>query len=125
MNNPHHLVFVKMRTGEDIVGYLLPKSEVVTGYAIGKPLYMRVETDMSSGRQMIEVREVLPPLLVDMDTFLIPIEEVRLVTPIRDSFKEELDSVIKLFYSVKPRPRKKDDGSKVVPFGGRDSSKSH
>jgi hypothetical protein len=128
--NPLSLVFLKLRSGDDIVGYLLPKTEPHTHHHLSRPLHINVETDLASGRQMIEVKECLPPILVELENMSFAIEDVVILTPIRDSFREELDSVIKLFYSVKPVPRdrarvKREDGDKIVPFIGRDSSKIH
>jgi len=125
--NPLELVFIKLHNGDDIVGYLLDKTDPHTHHHIGRPLHIHIETDMSNGRQMIEVEPMLPPILIELDRISIPVDDVNIMTPIRDSFREELDDVIKYFYSVKPIARKpvtKNDNN-IVPFIGKDSSKIH
>lgn len=127
MNKP--LVFLKIRGGDDVVGYLYSNTD--THYIIARPLNIIIETDLPSGRQMIEVRECLPPILVELEQMSFAVGDVTVITPIRDSFKEELASVIKLFYSVKPLKRKqtekvkRDEGDNVISFVGRDIPKIH
>jgi hypothetical protein len=118
--------FIKLRNGSDIVAFILSENE--SSIHIKRPLYVQVENDFQNGRQMVDVREFLPPIITDAEDVVIPKSDVMTISTVRQSFKDEFNDVVNYFYSVKPRKRdkaKSNSDDKIVPFNSRDSDKIH
>ena len=108
--------FYKLNTLEDIVAYQLEETD--THYRIRRPLAFRVENEMVTGRQMLNVREWIPPIVSAVEEINLPKTLVVFTTDVRDSFKEEFRDAVEYLYGVTPKKRVKtaEKGSKVVPF---------
>jgi len=90
--------FYKLKSGENVVGYDMGENE--TSYKVRRPLSFTVESDVMSGRQMLDVKEWLPPIVCATDETHIPKEFVLLVTDVKPTFKEEFDEASKFLYNV-------------------------
>lgn len=112
--------FYKLKTNEDIVAYEL---QVTKGhFQIKRPLSVRVDNEIVAGRQMLDVREWVPPIVCAVDTIFLPKELVIFSTDVRESFKEEFTDAVEFLYNVTPREKPKKDSNKVVPFLLKDPS---
>jgi hypothetical protein len=137
-DNMSPIIFIKLRHGEDLVAYLLEENE--TSFHIKRPMLINVMSDMQTGKQMISVKEWMPPIITDMDDAFISKKDIYLSAPVRDSFKEEITGVINYFYSVEPIRRvrkssnsapsssssiKEDPESSILLLAVETSSKIH
>jgi hypothetical protein len=113
--------FYKLKTNEDIVAF---EVEVKKGHIkIRRPLAFTVENEVMAGRQMLNVREWVPPIVCANDTIFLPKEFIIFSTDVRDSFREEFIHATEFLYSVEPRKTpKKSKEDKIVPFLLRDPS---
>lgn len=102
--------FYKLKTNEDIVAFEL---QVCKGhYRIRRPLAFTVENEVMGGRQMLNVREWLPPIVCGTDEVFLPKEFVLITTEVRESFKNEFIHAVNYLYEVTPRKkptRSRDD----------------
>jgi hypothetical protein len=118
--------FIKLKQGEDMVAFFLGETE--THITVRRPLAVRIENDFSSGRQLLEVREWLPPILTDVEEATINKADIMIITAVRESFVEEFVNVVNYFYSVRPKKQEtkaivdRADSKNVLPFFGRDTS---
>jgi hypothetical protein len=121
MNTPHPIKFYKLKTNEDIVAY---EVQVCKGHIhIKRPLAFTVENEVLAGKQMLNVREWVPPIVCANDSIFLPKEFIMFSTDVRDSFKEEFMSATEFLYAVEPRkPPKRSKEDKVVPFLLKDPS---
>lgn len=106
--------FIKMMNGEDIVAYVLEENEHFI--RIQKPMEVHIQNDLPSAKQMLNVREWIPPLIVKVDVVEIPLTQVLMVMELTDSFQREFADIISYFYSVKPveRDAARNKSGKVV-----------
>jgi hypothetical protein len=117
MNTPFPIKFYKLKTNEDIVAY---EVRVEKGHIqIKRPLSFTVENEVMGGRQMLNVREWIPPIVAANDTVFLPKEFIMFSTDVKDSFKEEFMSATEFLYNVTPR---KPNKSKDVPLMLKDPS---
>ena len=120
MNTPHPIKFYKLKTNEDIVAF---EVQVCKGHIqIKRPLAFTVENEVMAGRQMLNVREWVPPIVCANDTVFLPKDYIMFSTDVKDSFKEEFLHATEFLYSVEPRKASKPKGDKVVPFMIKDPS---
>jgi hypothetical protein len=120
MNTQFPIKFYKLKTNEDIVAF---EVQVTKGHIqIKRPLAFTVDNEIIEGRQMLNVREWVPPIVCANDTIFLPKEFIMFSTDVKDTFKEEFTSAAEFFYSVTPRKAPKSKGDKVVPFLLRDPS---
>lgn len=121
MNNEQPVIkFYKLKTNEDIVAFEVEDSD--THIKIKRPLAFSVENEVLAGRQMLNVREWVPPIVCANDTILLPKEYVMFSTDVKDSFKDEFIHATEFLYNVEPRKPTKSKGQKVVPFLFKDPS---
>ena len=117
----HPIKFYKLKTNEDIVAFELENLE--GRYHIGRPLVFTVENEIMSGRQLLNVREWIPPIVCNTDEIYLSKEYVMFSTDVKDSFKEEFIHATEYLYSVeavkKPRNTKSNN---IVPFMLKDPS---
>lgn len=107
--------FYKLKTLEDIVAYQLQDGDGF--YKIRRPLAFSVENEVGTGRQLLNVREWIPPIVSSVEEVCIPKEFVLFSTDVKDSFKEEFQDAVNYLYGVTPRKRNKPTGTgKVVPI---------
>ena len=108
--------FYKLKTNEDIVAFQLKEDELFI--YIKRPLAFTVENEVMAGRQMLNVREWIPPIVCAVDEIPLPKEYVMFSTDVRDSFKEEFKDAVEFLYNITPRKRERTEKSsgKVVPF---------
>jgi len=112
--------FYKLKTNEDIVAYEVNTSD--SFYEIRRPLVISVENEIQSGRQMLDAREWIPPIVCRTDTIFLPKDFVIFSTDIRDSFREEFEEVVEFLYNVEPRPKKGRSRGKDIPLMLKDPS---
>ena len=110
--------FYKLKNLEDIVAYEL-ESQNPDFVRVKRPLAFTVDNEVSSGRQMLNVREWIPPIVSSVEEVFIPKEFIIFTTDVRDSFKGEFKDAVEYLYGVTPKKREKESKSKtgkVVPF---------
>jgi len=109
-------IFYKLTTGEDIVAYQL--SETQHTLLIKQPMVILVENDFGAARQLLNVREWLPPVITKKDEVSLPKKLIVFSIEVNAEFKEEFKQVVAYFYGVKPKrkARREAGDSKVVPF---------
>lgn len=93
--------FYKLKTNEDIVAYEVENTEFC--YKISRPLAFTVQNEVQGGRQMLDVREWIPPIVCANDTVYLPKEYVMFSTEVKESFKEEFRDATEFLYSVTPK----------------------
>lgn len=97
--------FIKLNNGEDIVAYVLEENDKFI--RIQKPMEVHIDNDLPTARQMLNVREWIPPLIVKTDTVDLPMDYVLLVMELTEHFHTEFGDIVSYFYSVTPRDKKK------------------
>lgn len=112
--NDPQVRFYKLKSGENVVGYDMGQNE--TAYKVKRPLSFIVESDVMSGRQMLDVKEWLPPIVCATEETFIPKEFVLFVTDVKPTFKEEFDEASKFLYNVEPVRKKTRKGSDNVTY---------
>lgn len=120
--------YYKLMNGEDIVAYELSESE--THILIKQPMSVMIENDLSGARQLLNVREWLPPIVTKGDEVQLPKTHVIFTLEVNDSFKDEFKDVVAYFYGVVPKKRKvrsEDKERKVVSIANfvKDDGKVH
>lgn len=124
--NTDTIRFIKFRYGEDVVGFVV--GETKTHITIRRPLAVHIQNDFNSGRQLLEVREWLPPILTEVEKADIKKTDIMIITNIRESFKDEIVNLINYFYGVRPKKQitkalvDSANGENVIPFYGKDNS---
>lgn len=96
--------FYKLRTNEDIVAFEEESTE--THYKIRRPLAFTVDNEVMAGKQMLNVREWVPPIVCANDTILLPKEYVMFTTDVKESFKEEFVGATDFLYNITPKKKK-------------------
>ena len=133
MLNIPEIRFIKLRHGEDLVAFLVEETE--EHILIRRPLSVRIENDFILGKQLIEVREWIPPLFTETEEVKVNKADLMLITPVRPSFKTRFMDFINDFYEptqvskseLKANQSEKDvEGEtkkdNIIPFLGRDFS---
>jgi hypothetical protein len=110
---------IKLKNGEDIVAYLL--NETDTQITVKRPLAFSIENEPMYGRQMLNVREWIAPIVAATDTIPLDKDFIIYITDVKESFVEEFKEAVAYLYGVTPRKRssKRDTveaSGKVVPF---------
>lgn len=133
MSQVPEIRFIKLRHGEDLIAFLVEETEEYI--LIRRPLAVRIENDFMLGKQLIEVREWIPPLFTETEEVKINKDDLMLITPVRPSFKSRFMDFINDFYEPMqfPKPELKSEQSEknknedvkkdnIIPFLGRDFS---
>lgn len=121
--------FYKLVNGQDIVAYELSVSE--HSILIKQPMAIVIENDFGSAKQLLNVREWLPPIITKGDEVNLPKIHVLFSMDVNESFTEEFKDVVAYFYGVKPKKKvrvEKSDDRKVVSlasFVKDESGKTH
>jgi hypothetical protein len=113
-SNESDIKFYKLKNGEDIVAFEIESLE--SHYNIRRPLLVKVENEVLAGRQMLNVREWVPPIVCANDTVLLPKELVVFSTDVKNSFKEEFKDATDYLYNVVPKkkqPRTPSDSTLI------------
>ena len=110
---------LKLKNGEDIVAYLMEESD--TQVTLKRPLAFTIENEPMLGRQMLNVREWVAPIVAASDTIPLDKDFIIFVTDVKESFAEEFKEAVNYLYGVTPKKRttKRDSmeaGGKIVPF---------
>lgn len=108
---------LKLKNGEDIVAYILNEDE--KHIILKRPLAFSIENEPQYGRQMLNVREWVAPIVAATDTIPLEKEFVIFVTDVKESFKDEFKDAVDYLYGVTPRKRetpKANAAGKVVPI---------
>lgn len=100
------LKFVRLRNGEDIIGYCTDneKNNILN---IENPLLVEVDTIYEEGKQLIAMREYLPQAILDTKDIDIEQEEIMFIASVREEFVEEYQHVSEYFYSAESRVKTK------------------
>lgn len=121
--------FIKLRHGEDLIAFLVEETE--THIRIRRPLAVRIENDFIVGKQLIEVREWIPPLFTETEEVMVNKADLMLITPVRPSFKARFMDFINDFYEPSQQIQKNTENNNteeqtkkdnIIPFFGRDFS---
>lgn len=123
MNTEETVVkFYKLKTNEDIVAFQL--QDLKGHYKIKRPLAFTVDNEIAAGRQMLNVREWIPPIVCANEIIFLPKEYVMFTTDVKESFIEEFTSVTEFLYNVTPKKKERTSSGKVVPISSlmKDSS---
>jgi hypothetical protein len=118
---PPVIRFYKLKTNEDIVAFELESLDGL--FRIRRPLSISVDNEVMGGRQLLNVREWVPPIVCSTDEIYLPKEYVMFSTDVKESFKEEFIHATEYLYSVesvkKPRNTKSDN---AIPLMLKDPS---
>jgi hypothetical protein len=118
---PPVIRFYKLKTNEDIVAFELENLDGL--FRIRRPLSISVDNEVMGGRQLLNVREWVPPIVCSTDEIYLPKEYVMFSTDVKESFKEEFIHATEYLYSVesvkKSRTTKSDN---VIPLMLKDPS---
>lgn len=125
MSNEQPVIkFYKLKTNEDIVAFELEATD--SFYRLRRPLAFSVENEVVSGRQLLNVREWVPPIVCSVDEISIPREYVIFSTNVKESFREDFIHATEYLYSVTPVHASKDaskkNGNNVIPLLIKDPS---
>lgn len=96
--------YYKLKSGENLVAFELENSDL--HYRLRRPLSFTVENEPLSGRQMLDVREWVPPIVCNTDEINLAKEYVMFSTEVKDSFRAEFDEASEFLYNVEPRHKK-------------------
>ena len=107
---------IKLKNGEDLVAYLIDENE--KQIQVRKPLAFTIENEPMYGRQMLNVREWVAPIVAISDTVPLDKDFIIFITDVKESFVAEYKDAVEYLYGVTPRKREKskDPVGKVVPF---------
>lgn len=95
--------FYKLKTNEDIVAF---EEEDANGfYKIRRPIAFTVDNEVIAGKQLLNVREWVPPIVCANDTVYLPKEFVMFSTDVKDTFKEEFTEATDFLYNITPKKR--------------------
>jgi hypothetical protein len=115
--------FYKLKNGEDIVAFEIESLE--SHYNIRRPLLIKVENEVLAGRQMLNVREWVPPIVCANDTVLLPKELVIFSTDVKVSFKEEFKDATDYLYNVVPKKKQPRTPSNSTLISSSNPSTKH
>jgi len=91
------LKFVRLRyQPDDLVGYVKYGEDCIH---IELPLRVEVDTDFEEGRQILSLQEYLPQSIIDLKEVTFEMNEVLLITPIREDFVQQYRQVSQFFYN--------------------------
>jgi hypothetical protein len=107
--------FLKLRNGEDLVASVVIENESIT---LTRPVCIMVENMYEEGRQILNVREWLPPSVVTSESITIDRSEIIATLDISEDFLEQYKDICEMFFDNKPVVKKKakrvTSGEKVV-----------
>jgi hypothetical protein len=120
--------FYKLVNGQDIVAYEL--SETESHILIKQPMAIVIENDFTGARQLLNVREWLPPIVTKSDEVQLPKIQIMFILDVNETFKEEFKDVVAFFYGVQPKKRRargEEKDKKVVSIASflKDDGKIH
>lgn len=96
--------FLKLRNGEDLVAKVTADGDTLV---LKRPVAIMIENIYEEGRQLLNVREWLPPTVVLSDTATIPSCEVIATLEINPEFVEQYEEICEMFFDNKPVIKKK------------------
>jgi len=96
--------FLKLRNGEDLVAKVTVDGDKLV---LNRPVAIMIENIYEEGRQLLNVREWLPPTVVLSDTATILSSEVLATMEINPEFLEQYDEICEMFFDNKPVIKKK------------------
>ena len=110
--------FVKLRNGEDLVAFItVGKSTTL----IRRPVCVMVENIFEEGRQLLNIREWLPPTIVKGDSTTISSSEIIAVLDVSEEFIPQYHEICEMFFDTVPVIKNKrlkgvkaSDDNKVV-----------
>jgi hypothetical protein len=119
------LKYIKLKNGEDIVGVVTV--ETSNTVSIKRPLAFVIENDFEYNRQLLNIREWMPPIVAKDDVISIKKSTVFFITDVKDTFIEEYNEAVKTLYGITPRKRqvKTEENSNVVTLLPQDHNKKH
>jgi len=113
--------FYKLKTNEDIIAYELENLDMY--YRIARPLAVTIDSEVLGGRQMLNVREWVPPIVCATDEVFLPKEYVIFSTATKESFRDEFISAVDYLYSVEAVKKTKTPRTdNVIPLMLKDPS---
>ena len=105
--------FIKLKNGEDIIAYTTQNKKTVT---VRRPVCIFIENFLDEGRQLLSIREWLPPNIVKVDSVEVPNEDIFCMLEVTEGFQEQYIDICTAFFDTVPTPKKKKEpsGEKVV-----------
>lgn len=122
MNKDIPVRFYKLKNGENLVAFEVKDER--DHYTISRPLSFTVDNEVGGGRQMLNVKEWLPPIVCSSDSVMLLKEFVMFSTAVKESFKEEFDYASEYLYSVEAvkKSRRTQSPTDPIPVMLRDPS---
>jgi hypothetical protein len=115
--SPTNIKFYKLKTNEDLVAF--EEEDNGEAYKIRRPLSFFVENENGAGRQMLNVKEWVPPIVCANDTVYLSKELVMFSMDVKETFKEEFIRATDHLYNITP---KRADQKNLHPVLLRDPS---
>jgi hypothetical protein len=108
--------FLKLRTGEDIVAYTEDDGDFVK---VRRPVVIIIENIFEEARQLLNVREWLPLIVVRDESISLSRTEIVASLDVNDEFLEQYKELCEMFFDTKPTIKKKkkkviDGDDKVI-----------
>lgn len=99
-----NIQYIKLRNGEDLVATVLSSDD--QSITIKRPVCIMVENYLDEGRQYINVREWLPPMIAESDTITLDKKEVIAQMNTAADFVDQYEDICEMFFESKPVLRK-------------------
>lgn len=123
--------YYKLTTGEDVVAYELAVGD--SHIKIKQPMAVFIENNFLVGKQLLNVREWIPPIITVADELELPKSLIMFSLACNESFALEFKDLVDYFYNVTPVKRKRarvksenteegDQDRKVIPFMFKDDT---
>ena len=121
MTEEKQLKFVRLRhLTDDLVGYVTYKPECIV---VETPLRIEIEALFDEGRQILCMQEYLPQTVIEIKEIEIPMEDVLMVSPVREDFIEQYEYVRDFFYNNSSKLRKLPGKEKLTEFSQETAEK--
>lgn len=104
MSEERELKFVRLQSGEDLIGMVTFGEEYIT---IFHPLRVHIETFYEEGKQLLAFDEYLPQTVIDMKEIDIFAHDILFTSPVKENIVDQYNQVSQYFYNNKSKVKKK------------------
>lgn len=111
MSENKELRFVRLRSHEDLIGYVSIHEEHIV---IERPLRVEVDTYMEEYKQLMSLQEYLPQAIVSIQEVEIPYYDVLFTAPVKPDFVEQYQQISEFFYDLQNRTKSKKESKETV-----------
>ena len=119
MTNETPIKFFKLKSGDNLISFVLEENE--TSFVLKRPIVVEIENDLNSGRQIIDAREWIPPLICTVDQISLSKDRIEFSSEVQDHFKPNYKNAVEFLYSVEPKEKVNNSSNSsinVIPFSG-------